>query len=82
MIAMYSEMAKQIVERNSIFAGRTMEYLKSWRGVSPVSSLERSLVLPVEALRRLTLRWRMMMAEVSDMTISDMMKSPLVWKFS
>lgn len=48
-------------------------------GVRPVSSLERNLVLPVDALRRLVLRCRMMMPEVSLMVMSDMMKKAPPW---
>jgi hypothetical protein len=74
-MAMYSDMAKQIVERKSIFAGRTMEYLKSCLGVRPASSLDRNLGFPVEALKRLTLRWRIMTPDVSLMRMRDMMKN-------
>jgi hypothetical protein len=77
VIAMYNDIAKQIVERVNIFAGRTMENLNSWVGVRPLSSLDTSLSFPVSARSRLALRSRMMIAEVSLISMSDMMKNAL-----
>jgi hypothetical protein len=77
VIAMYSDIAKQIVERNNIFAGRIIENLNSWAGVRPLSSLDTSLSFPVSARSRLALRSRMIIAEVSLINTSDMMKKAL-----
>ena len=75
VIAMYSEIAKQMVERVSIFAGRTMENLNSWPAVRPLSSLDRSFSLPVSARSFFALRFKMMGAEVSLIKTRDIMKN-------
>jgi hypothetical protein len=64
-----------MVDRNSIFAGRIIENVNSCLGVRPLSSFETSLSFPVSARRRLTLRSRMMVPEVSLMRMSDMIKN-------
>ena len=68
-------MAKQMVERNNILAGRMIENLNSWLGVRPPSSFERSFEFPVSAFSRLTFRCRMIIPDVSLIRMSDVMKN-------
>lgn len=76
-MAMYNEIAKQIVERKSILAGRMMENLNRSTGDSPLSSFDRSFSLPVSMRNRLVLRCKMMTPEVSLIRINDMKKNAL-----
>lgn len=71
VIAMYKLMEKHIVDRVSIFAGRTMESINNCFGESPVSSLERSLRFPVSLRKRSVLRLRITEADVSRMSASE-----------
>lgn len=74
-MAIYNDIAKQMVEQKSILAGRTIENLNKSVGDSPLSSFERNLSLPVSARRRFVLRCRMIMPDVSLMKINDIAKN-------
>lgn len=74
MIAIYNDIAKQIVERKSILAGRMIENLNKSAGDKPLSSFDRRFVLLVSVRRRLVLCCRIMTPEVSLIKINDMMK--------
>ena len=76
---MYRDIAKQIVDRKSILAGRMMEYLNRSAGDKPLSSFDRSFSFPVSARRRFVLRCRMMIPEVSLIRSRDMMKNAPPW---
>lgn len=70
-----------MAERVSILAGRTMENLNSSLVARPVSSLDRSLSLPVSARNFFALRSKITGAEVSLMRMRDMMKKADAWSY-